>query len=35
VRFNLLPSVIEMDGTIHWYYLPAGVVLEVSIHHPL
>jgi nitric-oxide synthase len=33
-RFNLLPIVIEMDGAIHWYNLPAGVVLEVPIRHP-
>lgn len=33
-RFNVLPIVIEMDGAIHWYNLPAGVVLEVPIRHP-
>jgi nitric-oxide synthase len=33
-RFNLLPIVIEMDGAIHWYNLPAGVILEVPIRHP-
>lgn len=33
-RFNLLPIVIEMDGAIHWFDLPADVVLEVSIRHP-
>ena len=33
-RFNLLPIVIEIEGTVHWFDLPADVVLEVPIRHP-
>jgi nitric-oxide synthase, bacterial len=33
-RFNLLPIVIEVDGAVHWFDLPADVVLEVPIRHP-
>jgi nitric-oxide synthase, bacterial len=33
-RFNLLPIVIEMEGAVHWFDLPAQVVLEVPIGHP-
>jgi nitric-oxide synthase, bacterial len=33
-RFDLLPIVIEMDGTVRWFDLPADAVLEVSIRHP-
>ena len=33
-RFNLLPIVIEMEGAVDWFDLPAGVVLEVPIRHP-
>jgi nitric-oxide synthase, bacterial len=33
-RFNLLPIVIEMDGAVHWFNLPADAILEVPIRHP-
>ena len=33
-RFNLLPIVIEMNGAVHWFELPADAVLEVPIRHP-
>src|ERR1700756_565143 len=33
-RFDLLPIVIEMDGAVRWFDLPADTVLEVSIRHP-
>ncbi|MFY9985821.1 MAG: nitric oxide synthase oxygenase [Chthoniobacterales bacterium] len=33
-RFNLLPIVIEMDSTVHWFDLPFDDVLEVPIRHP-
>jgi nitric-oxide synthase len=33
-RFNLLPIVIEMDSTVHWFDLPVDDVLEVPIRHP-
>jgi nitric-oxide synthase len=33
-RFDLLPIVIEMDGAVHWFDLPADAVLEIPIRHP-
>jgi nitric-oxide synthase len=34
-RFNLLPLVIEVDGELHWFDLPSGLVQEIAIRHPL
>jgi nitric-oxide synthase len=33
-HFNLLPIVIEIDSAVHWFDLPADVVMEVPIRHP-
>jgi nitric-oxide synthase, bacterial len=33
-RFDLLPIVIEMNGVVQWFHLPADAVVEVPICHP-